>query len=154
MFIWLRILAPNFRPYFTLIQTPGIRIPWLTLIGTVCCYLNKWYNSCKGTYSSLLSIWLRVCKIRTQQIITIVLKTILKISKHAENHVQGSHFFYPIKFPDFSLTFPWFPKSFPWFFLSFHQDILVQKTIFILFICDLSDISLCKYCNFLTAPEV
>ena len=40
---------------------------------------------------------------------------------------QGSHFFYPIKFPDFSLTFPWFPKSFPWFFLSFHQDILVKK---------------------------
>ena len=45
-------------------------------------------NSCKGTYSSLLSIWLRVCKIRTQQIITIVLKTILKISRHAENHVK------------------------------------------------------------------
>ena len=89
MFIWLRILAPNFRPYFTLIQTPGIRIPWLTLIGTVCCYLNKWYNSCKGTYSSLLSIWLRVWKIRTQQIITIVLKTILKISRHAENHVKS-----------------------------------------------------------------
>ena len=41
---------------------------------------------------------------------------------------QGSHFFYPIKFPDFSLTFPWFPKTFPWFFLSFHQDILVKKT--------------------------
>ena len=40
---------------------------------------------------------------------------------------QGSHFFYPVKFPDFSLTFPWFPKSFPWFFLSFHQDILVKK---------------------------
>ena len=82
MLIWLRILAPNFRPYFTLIQTPGIRIPWLTLIGTV-------YNSCKGTYSSLLSIWLRVCKIRTQQIITIVLKTILNISRHAENHVKS-----------------------------------------------------------------
>ena len=45
-------------------------------------------DSCKGTYSSLLSIWLRVCKIRTQQIITIVLKTILKISRHAENHVK------------------------------------------------------------------
>ena len=89
MFIWLRILAPNFRPYFTLIQTPGIWIPWLTLIGTVCCYLNKWYNSCKGTYSSLLSIWLRVCKIRTQQIITIVLKTISKISRHAQNHVKS-----------------------------------------------------------------
>ena len=41
---------------------------------------------------------------------------------------QGSHFFYPVKFPDFSLTFPWFPMSFPWFFLSFHQDILVKKT--------------------------
>ena len=35
-----------------------------------------------------LSIWLRVCNIRTQQIITIVLKTILKISRHAENHVK------------------------------------------------------------------
>ena len=31
---------------------------------------------------------LRVCKIRPQQIITIVLKTILKISRHAENHVK------------------------------------------------------------------
>ena len=89
MFIWLRILAPNLRQYFTLIKTLGIWIPCLTLIGTVCCYLNKWYNSCKGTYSSLLSIWLRVCKIRTQQIITIVLKTILKISRHAENHVKS-----------------------------------------------------------------
>ena len=29
-----------------------------------------------------------MCKIRTQQIITIVLKTILKISRHAENHVK------------------------------------------------------------------
>ena len=46
-------------------------------------------NSCKGTYSSLLSIWLRVCKIRTQQIITIVLKTILKISRHAEKPCQA-----------------------------------------------------------------
>ena len=46
----------------------------------------------------------------------------------ASHHFQGSHFFYPVKFPDFSLTFPWFPKSFPWFFLSFHQDILVKKT--------------------------
>ena len=35
--------------------------------------------------------------------------------------------FYPIKFPDFSLTFNWFPKSFPWLFPSFHQDILVKK---------------------------
>ena len=43
--------------------------------------------------------------------------------------IQGSHFFYPIKFPDFSLTFPWFPKIFPWFFLTFHQDILVKKNI-------------------------
>ena len=43
-------------------------------------------------------------------------------------HIQGSHFFNPVKFPDFSLTFPWFRKSFPWFFLSFHQDILVKKT--------------------------
>ena len=42
--------------------------------------------------------------------------------------MQGSHFFYPVKFPDFSLTFPWFLKIFPWFFLSFHQDILVKKT--------------------------
>ena len=41
---------------------------------------------------------------------------------------QGSHFFYLVKFPDFSLTFPWFPKSFPWFFLTFHQDILLKKT--------------------------
>ena len=40
----------------------------------------------------------------------------------------GFPLFYPIKFPDFSLTFPWFPKSFPWFFLSFHQDILDKKT--------------------------
>ena len=56
--------------------------------------------------------------------------------------------------PSNSLTFPWFPKSFPWFFLSFHQDILVKKNIFILFKCGLSDISLCKYCNFLTAPDV
>ena len=36
--------------------------------------------------------------------------------------------FYPVKFPDFSLVFARFPKSFPWIFLSFHQDILVQKT--------------------------
>ena len=98
MFIWLRILTPNFRPYFTLIQTPGIQIPWLTLIGTVCCYLDKWYNSCKGTYSSLLSIWLRMCKIRTQQIITIVLKTILKISRHAENHVKSFNLCWNIVF--------------------------------------------------------
>ena len=42
----IRIFTPNFRPYFTLIQTPGIRIPWLTLIGTVCCLFifNKWYQ--------------------------------------------------------------------------------------------------------------
>ena len=39
---------------------------------------------------------------------------------------QGSHFFYPIKFPDFSLTFPWF-------FLSFHQDILV-KNLYLFFL--------------------
>ena len=51
---------------------------------------------------------------------------------------QGSHFFYPVKFPDFSLPFSWFPKIFPWFFLSLHQDILVKKTpIFILFKCAL-----------------
>ena len=41
---------------------------------------------------------------------------------------SGFPLFYPVKFPDFSLTFPWFPKCFPWFFLSFHQDILVKKT--------------------------
>ena len=41
--------------------------------------------------------------------------------------LAGFPLFYPVKFPDFSLTFPWFPKSFPWFFLSFHQDILVKK---------------------------
>ena len=51
--------------------------------------------------------------------------------------IQGSHFFYPVKFPDFSLTFPWFPKIFPRFFLSLHQDTLVKKTIFILFKCGL-----------------
>ena len=57
-----------------------------------------------------------------------------------KNHVdkfypcQGSHFFYPVKFPDFSLTFPWFPKSFPWFFLSFHQDILVKKKTYLFFL--------------------
>ena len=47
---------------------------------------------------------------------------------------QGSHFFHLIKFPDFSLTFPWFPKIFPWFFLSFYQDILVQKSIYLFFL--------------------
>ena len=62
----------------------------------------------------------------------------------------GFPLFYPIKFPDFSLTFPWF-------FLSFHQDISVKKKTFIFFKCGLSDISVCKYClikcNFLTVPE-
>ena len=70
---------------------------------------------------------------------------------------SGFPLFYPIKFPDFSLTFPWFPKIPPWFFLSFHQDILAKRTIFIFFKCGLSDISLCKYClikcNFLSVPE-
>ena len=42
------------------------------------------------------------------------------ITYDALDLAQGSHFFYPAKFPNFSLTFPWFPKSFPWFFLSFH----------------------------------
>ena len=55
----------------------------------------------------------------------------IHICGESQNHPQGSHFFYPVKFPDYSLTFPWFPKSFPWFFLSFHQDILVKKNIFI-----------------------
>ena len=50
---------------------------------------------------------------------------------------HGSHFFHPIKFPDFSLIFPWFPKIFPWFFLSFQKNILVKKYKFILFKCGL-----------------
>ena len=72
----------------------------------------------------------------------------------AQNKFKYSGF--PLFFiPSNSLTFPWFPKIFPWFFLSFHQDILVKKkNILILFKCGLNDISLCKYCNFLTAPEI
>ena len=42
---------------------------------------------------------------------TLTWCTVLKRS----SKTQGSHFFYPVKFPDFSLTFPWFPKNFPWF---------------------------------------
>ena len=32
-----------------------------------------------------------------------------------------------------SLIFPWFLKIFPWFFLSFYEEILVKRNIFILF---------------------
>ena len=35
------------------------------------------------------------------------------LSKFSICSEQGSHFIYPMKFPDFSLTFPWFPKIFP-----------------------------------------
>ena len=52
----------------------------------------------------------------------------------------------PVKFPDFLRVFPDFFLVSPRHFS--------QKNIFILFKCGLSDISLCKYCNFLTAPEV
>ena len=45
-------------------------------------------------------------------------------TSHNRNRVinlncQGSHFFYPVKFPDFSLTFPDFLRVFPDFFLVF-----------------------------------
>ena len=43
---------------------------------------------------------------------------------------QGSHFCYPMKFPDF-------PRFSPDFYLYFHQDILANKNIFILFKCGL-----------------
>ena len=64
----------------------------------------------------------------------IVAILIVNRQKRENSLTQGSHFFYPIKFPDFSLTFPWFPKSFPWFFLSFHQDILVKKKTYLFFL--------------------
>ena len=41
--------------------------------------------------------------------------------------LQGSHFFYLIKFPNFL-------RFFPDFFLSFHQDILVKKKRYLFFL--------------------
>ena len=45
-------------------------------------------------------------------------------SKNSLSLSQGSHFFYPTKFPDFSLI----SYEFSLIFLSFHQNILVKKT--------------------------
>ena len=42
----------------------------------------------------------------------------------------GSHFFIPWN----SLIFPKIPKIFPWFFLSFQQEILVKKKLYLFFL--------------------
>ena len=53
---------------------------------------------------------------------------------HQPWFLQGSHFIYPIKFPEFSLTFPWFPKIFPWLFFYFLLRHFSQKRAYLFFL--------------------
>ena len=119
----MQSVLPHFRSSRMIIYcTQWNQKLWETLFKKVIhivplYFVASTYLSKKLTWSWLL--FQQTTKRRVAVMLTMLFEQIL---------LQGSYFFNPVKFPDFSLTFPWFRKSFPWFFLSFHQDILVKKT--------------------------